>query len=304
MNRGDALLDLYSKDIDSSDCPLAVMEIGGYFASVGNMIRRAYGPKFLGCVEDTESGHRRYEQQQLDFPVVSVARSSLKQVEDKLIGPSVMFSVERFVRQMGAVLSGMQIGILGYGKIGASIAKAAGARGCGVLVYDISSNKRLLALADGFRIPTREVLLDRADIIIGATGSESLGKEDFHSLRDGTLLASASSKRIEFDMDSLKNFPHREGGLVEGVQQYRVSPAKTLYVLAHGEPVNFVDGAVVGPALALVQSELLLALRTLERSRTEVGLLHVKPEEREALCDIWTGHFIAASGGPTAQYEV
>src|SRR5262249_10922935 len=259
MEVGEVLIEAFSQDMQKLKSPMAIMEIGGYYARFGNRLRTTYGERFWGAVEDTEGGHRRYEKEgHLTFPVVSVARSSLKRVEDALIGPSVMFSVERFLRRMGQVLSGVEVGVLGYGKIGASVARAAFARGCRVLVYDINPYKRLCALADGFRIPDRELLLRQADIIVGAAGVQSLRNKDFYSLRDKVVLASASSRKIEFDLDFLDQFQSRRGEVLPGIREYRVSAHGKIYLLAGGEPVNFIDGAVVGPVLALVQAELLL----------------------------------------------
>ena len=66
--------------------PVAVMEIGGYFAPIGNQLKSKYGRYFLGSIEDTENGHRRYEQvSPRNFPVISVARSRLKRFEDRLM---------------------------------------------------------------------------------------------------------------------------------------------------------------------------------------------------------------------------
>lgn len=305
MKCGKVLFDVCASDIDSSIAPLGILEIGGYFAQIGNALRATHGKRFLGSVEDTEGGHRRYLQESpLAFPVVSVARSSLKRVEDTLIGPSVLFSAERLVRKMGHVLSGVELGVLGYGKIGTSVARAAAARGCRVLVYDVSPQKRLLALADGFRIPDRERLLKNAEIIVGATGVESLNAEDFHSLRDNVILVSASSRRIEFDLNGLNQFEHRESEAVEGVKEYWVSPKHRIYLLCDGEPVNFVDGAVVGPVLALVQAEMLLALRTLTNSQDSTGFLTVSDEEREALSHQWISHFATLEGGLTMNMDI
>lgn len=63
------------------------MEIGGYFAPVLQDLRTEFAQDFLGVVEDTEIGHRRYQEAQpLPCPVVSVARSTLKAAEDSLVG--------------------------------------------------------------------------------------------------------------------------------------------------------------------------------------------------------------------------
>jgi adenosylhomocysteinase len=76
--------------------PLVAIDIGGYLApAVAHLSASA---TLVGVVEDTENGHQRYERE-LDppfpCPVLSVARSPLKNAEDYLIGHSVVFSTER-----------------------------------------------------------------------------------------------------------------------------------------------------------------------------------------------------------------
>jgi adenosylhomocysteinase len=237
MLNGDALLEAASRLLDEGGPPLAVIEIGGYFAPIGNELRRRYGRSFLGTVEDTENGHRRYEEQgRLDFPVVSVARSKLKMIEDRLIGPSVVFSIEGLIRQMGHVLAGMTVGVIGYGRIGSSVANALRSR-CGrVITYDRAPSVRARAFADGFQSPARERFLAAADLLIGATGTTSLGKESFGHLKDGAILASASSKRVEFDVAALRAISRSLEPPIEGVQCLELSSGNKVYLLERGFP--------------------------------------------------------------------
>ena len=75
--------------------------------------------KLIGVVEDTENGHKRYEQ--IAFPpcpVLSVARSPLKEPEDFLVGHAIVFSAEALIRQSGVVMVNKRALVIGYGKIG------------------------------------------------------------------------------------------------------------------------------------------------------------------------------------------
>ncbi len=287
------LLDFTSRVLDEDDRPLAVLEVGGYHAPLGEELRRRHGDRFLGCVEVTENGHRAYEaQEQLAFPVVSVARSRLKAVEGRLTGSSVVFSVERFVRELGQPMVGLTVGILGYGRIGSSVSRAAAGRAARVMAYDSCAFARVEATADGFSSPSRGRLLRVSDVVVGCTGRTSLTQQDIGFLRDGAVLASAGSKQHEFDVAALRDTAAQQVDVGEGVQRFDLVDGRSVFLLAGGYPVNFTDRAVLGPVLALVQAELLCALRTLAVRREDRGILTVAEEDQGLICRLWADHFL------------
>ena len=102
---------------------LLILDIGGYFAKTQVILSEYFGPRFLGVVEMTENGHQRYEQEVLATPVVSVARSPLKQTEDIQIGLSVVYSAESLARNLNRTFNVCEAVLFGYGKVGRSIAR-------------------------------------------------------------------------------------------------------------------------------------------------------------------------------------
>jgi adenosylhomocysteinase len=283
---------LAARVIDADLTPLAIVEIGGYFAPVANSLQEEFGQRFAGCVEDSENGHRAYEKAEpLSCSVVSVARSRIKLIEDRLIGPSVIFSVESRIRSMGQPMTGLTIGVIGYGRVGAGIARSAASRGNHVLVYDSSPRERALAIADGFRCPDRDVFLERANIIIGATGEESLHADDFSKLRQDVILGSASSKNIEFALPWLNDNAASRIEIGSRVQ-YGLPGGKRIQLLDFGAPVNFQDGAVVGSSLNLVQGEILYAIQTLLEQQGNTGISVTPPDRQDALLERWIDHFV------------
>lgn len=84
----------------------------------------------IAGVEDTENGFRRYlELGKPPCPVLrpvsrfSVARSPLKEPEDYLVGQSVVFSTEALIRSGSDILQGGAACVIGFGKLGSSIAR-------------------------------------------------------------------------------------------------------------------------------------------------------------------------------------
>ena len=156
-------------------------------------------------IEDTENGHRRYEDlDKLPCPVVSVARSPLKDPEDFLVGQSVVFSTEAVMRGRGDILHGRPALVIGFGKLGCSIARLLHAKGVQVTVYDIDPVRRTQALSQGFTVARdREGALSGAGLVLCATGAVSLRGEDFAHLRNGAYVATVTSSEDELDLDGL-----------------------------------------------------------------------------------------------------
>jgi len=71
-----------------------------------------------------------------------VARSPLKDPEDFLVGQSVVFSTEALMRGRGDILHGRPALVIGFGKLGSSIARLLHAKGVQVTVYDIDPIRR------------------------------------------------------------------------------------------------------------------------------------------------------------------
>jgi adenosylhomocysteinase len=272
--------------------PLVILEIGGYFAHSLLALHKKLKNNFIGVIEDTETGHRRYEA--LTFfpcPVISVARSALKRSEDSLIGDACLFSTEKLIRKTGYLIDCKNALVLGFGKVGAGTARVLSNRHCHVAVYDNDPVKRVTAISEGFFVPSKIEALQQADIIFGATGLKSLTDKDFRHVKNGAILASCSSKDIEFDMRYLEANYKRED-IFPSYTKY-TKDDRHLYVLANGRPVNFLDGSPLGPVLALVQSEIILAIReiVLLGEQKKCGLFELGFQDRKMLATIWLKHF-------------
>lgn len=292
------LMNCVKESVRDDERPLVVVEVGGYFSAIGDRLVRELGERFLGIIEDTEAGHRRYEcrASTLTFPVVSVARSVLKASEDTLIGPSTIFSVEKLLRSMDWQLEGRRALVLGFGNIGASVARKLQRRNCSVAVFDIDPVRRVRALAEGFRIPDRTAALRTSDLVIGATGTRSLAGQDFFLLPSGSVLASCSSRDVEFDVEKLATSHARAPISHTDVDEY-VRGRKVLYLLRGGLPVNFIDGSIVGPVIALVQAELVASFRTLLEKRGSGGLFENDFHLRREIAGLWATHFVDCRSG-------
>ncbi len=292
----DYLVDLILTEIKPNK-PLIILEIGGYFSKVLPQLHEKLGVNFLGVIEDTEAGHREYAKNsnKLPCPVISVARSELKETEDFLVGASCLFSTEKLLRTCGAPIEGKRALVLGFGKIGRGMAHSLLRHHCPVSVYDTNPIKRISALSEGFQTPSKENALREAEIIYGTTANFSIQESDFNLIKPGALLVSCSSKDIEFDLKYLeKNFKRTH--LIEGLDFYQ-SEVTEFYLAANGKPINFLDGAVIGPILALVQAEIILAIKQVYQLEGKKGLFETSEEIRRQLAEKWLEVFCDNKSG-------
>lgn len=271
--------------------PLVLLVVGGYFAPTLQAICDRFSGRILGVVEDTENGHRRYADiEKLPCPVVSVARSPLKDPEDFLVGQSVVFSTEALMRARGDILHGRPALVMGFGKLGSSIARLLHAKGVQVTVYDIDPVRRTQALSQGFTVARdRDSGLHGAGLVLCATGCVSLRSEDFSALRNGAYVATVTSSEDELDLDGLPDvYTRTPSG--DHVTRYQTT-GHYFYLLNGGNAVNFLHGASVGPFIFLIQAEILASIRMLAHGALGNGMPEVVPADRAAIASTWLNYF-------------
>ncbi|WP_129771433.1 NAD(P)-dependent oxidoreductase [Streptomyces sp. L-9-10] len=268
-----------------SELPVVVQEVGGYCAdAVGEL---AQSPSVRGIVEDTKQGQWRYERNMpLPLPVFTIADSPLKALEDVQVGRSVAYSVERLLRlRFYRLLSERRVLVLGYGGIGTALAEHLRRTGAQVAVYDPDEVRMSAAVVHGFRVGARKDLLGWAEVIVGVSGHRALTTEDLPLLRDGVVLASGSSKQVEFDVEGLC---HNADTLVETDEVMELQVAgRTVYLLNQGKPVNFLEQSILGSVLDLVYTELYLCTRELARRAWSPGLHRLDPRMQQELAQQW-----------------
>ncbi|MFJ6760213.1 adenosylhomocysteinase [Streptomyces sp. NPDC091273] len=270
---------------------LTLLDVGGYFAPTLETVHSRFTGRLAGVIEDTENGHRRYEDlDKLPCPVISVARSPLKDPEDFLVGQSVVFSTEAVMRGRGDILHGRPALVIGFGKLGSSIARLLHAKGVQVTVFDIDPVRRTQALSQGFTVARdRESALTGAGLVLCATGSISLRGEDFAHLRNGTYVATVTSSEDELELRSLPDVYTRTT-VGEHVTRYQTT-GHYFYLANGGNAVNFIHGASVGPFIFLVQAEILAAIRMLTRGDLAPGIHEVPAVDRAAIAATWLNYF-------------
>lgn len=283
---GPLVEDLLKKD----PSPLLVQEVGGYLAGYTSHLSKY--SHFLGVVEDTNNGHWRYVHAGPHaVPIVSIARSPIKDIEDTVIGDAVIYSLERVYREeFQSILQGVRSGVIGYGKIGTSTAIALKGRESSVSVYDIDPTKCIRAKFEGYRIEPLKKLLESSDLIVGCTGKTSVRKKDIPHIRHNSMLVSASSKHEEFDIDAFDEVCSFQD-LSPIVRKYTQKNTHSFYLLNKGAPINFRDHSILGFILDMIYSELFLCMKLLSEKALPHGL-HLSPASLSAeVGKTWLGTY-------------
>lgn len=274
----------------------AIIDMGGYFSPITIELVSRFGDRLIGVVEDTENGHQKYDaaiaelhKNEEIFPIISVARSSLKDPEDALVGQAIVFSAESVMRSRGNILLGKVIGVIGFGKIGKAIAHALASRGARVDVYDSNPILIASALSLGFHASSRSEFLGRIDILFCATGNKAISTHDGNYFKNGLHIFCATSSDDELSA-CLREKLSLESSLITPNTRKIVLSNKEVFIHNDGNSINFIHGAVVDKFIELVQGEIIYSLGSL--SSAHRGRISSLPDaDKKYIANKWIAEY-------------
>lgn len=240
-------------------------DIGGYLLEpIANVFGAESATKrfFKGVVEDTTYGHNRYQKVKGAFPVpiLSVARSQLKEIEARFVGRDAVVACDMVLRRQGIMLSGRKALSIGYGMIGTNVARALRDNDLVVSVYDKRDCRNLHAYMEGFDVNKKGVLIKNADIVFSQTAAQAVGFSEIEECKDGVVLASVGSKNTEFDIAELERQAISFQNYGRHIKEYTLSNSKRVRVINDGTAVNFVNPSLPTEIFDLVFSEAFICL--------------------------------------------
>ncbi len=174
----------------------------------------------LFAVEQTSSGFRKLENSQPSFPVINVARSSIKLIQESPLIARLCF--ERINDYLSEKVYKPAILIVGLGPIGEAIFEIFKQNNFNVVGFDTKQgHKELISF----------ILDKEPDVIVGATGSNILSKEEIYKLisNKNIYLISVSSSDREFSVS-----PFRTGDEIHKDVLY-----KNITFVNNGFPITF-----------------------------------------------------------------
>ncbi len=247
----------------------------------------------MGAVEQTAQGVWRDKEIELRIPVLTIASSELKKVlEAPEVGNAVVRNVQELLTKKGDFIRGRNLSVIGYGTIGSEIAKALRDNGAVVVgVADINPINLIAARFDGFYTDSSINLVTRSNIIIGATGHCSIGRETISKIAESgkdVVLVNASSKRVEIDVDALEELKDTKRSTDIGTE-YQMPEGNKILLLADGYPVNFYGGSESVPdkIMDVILTELFLCAKKLVTEDFSPGIYETGLVDDDALAELF-----------------
>lgn len=284
----EAVIKKYNKMLSN----FLILDVGGYFAAPLLRLQEK-DPDLLpqGVVEVTTFGHNRYQKvvSTLDVPVVSIARSPLKDVEAHYVGESSWYAIDYILRKEGLSPFGRKVGVVGHGMIGRRVANVARGNGAHTVVYDKDVLKLLDARSFKHDVSlSLESTLLRSDIVVCATGGQCISYEDILKAKDGIIFASAGSKVQEIDVENLRINAVRERVVSEYITEFLLINGKKVYVLRDGAAVNFVLGSCPDHTMDIVFAEIAASMQLILLGDVVNGIINeVDDEKRAEIAEKW-----------------
>lgn len=268
---------------------IIVQEVGGYCANLSDsLVPQFRQGKFAGIIEETKQGLWRYEAlPALSIPVMEIADSFLKGLEARYVGEAVARAVEADLLEAGSTLWGARAVVLGFGEIGSATANGLRVRGAAVSCFDPDPLKLIDARMRGFRSPARNELLSHADVLVGASGKPSLLEQDLEKLADRIMLASASSKNVEFPMEVIRTLASEQCQVTPYVLEYVMPWGKRIRIASDGYPINFRGFSLPHFISDLLFAQIASAIGVLLSEEPAIGIDRLSDDNLTAIASEW-----------------
>lgn len=201
---------------------LIVLDDGGALLGVVHLLNLSV----TAGVEQTSSGFRRLEGQEISFPIFNVARSRIKlELETPHIVALGIRRVEEKIKEYS--IENPHILVVGLGSIGEEMVRAANVKG-----FNVSSYDKIHGLKD-----ISKIIEEGINVVIGTTGSQIISHDELLSLNDSAiqkiLFVSMSSSDREFELWKLRNIFTKDNGLHDDLL------FRKIIIANNGFPITF-----------------------------------------------------------------
>jgi len=266
---------------------IIIHEVGGTAICVLHEKLAQYIPQVLGVVEITKQGVWQAQKlTNLQVPQLNCAETKLKKLEGYWVGESVVSAVNNILRDCGVCLAGREALVLGYGWVGRGVSLSLQNCKMNVTVAEKDIIKQVELILDGFNKYDSNYLKN-IKLVIGASGVLSINEDILKSLPNKCMIASASSKRIEIDMEFLTAITVKEFEIHKYLKALELIDGRTIYLFNNGYPVNFTGPSVQDEIVEFLFGEALLLLDLAAKNTYEPGIYPL-PEELERIpAQVW-----------------
>ncbi len=194
-----------------------------------------------GISEETTTGVNRLYQMAkngtLGAPAINVNDSVTKSKFDNKYGCRESCS-DALRRATDVMMAGKVAVVAGYGDVGKGSAASLRGAGARVIVTEIDPICALQAAMDGYEVKKMDTVIDRADIVVTATGNKDiLTERHFKAMKDKAIVGNIGHFDNEIDVAWLKANAERDN-IKPQVDLFRLESGKEIILLAEGRLMN------------------------------------------------------------------
>ncbi len=191
------------------------------------------GESIQGVTEETTTGvlrlYDRAKQDTLLFPAINVNDSVTKSKFDNKYGCRHSL-IDGINRATDVLIGGKVAVVCGYGDVGKGCAESLRGQGARVIVTEIDPICALQAAMDGYQVAKLDSVIEKADIIVTATGNLSVVTvEHFSKMKHQVIVGNIGHFDNEIDMAGLEAVP--------GIVRTTIKPQVDVWTFDDGHSV-------------------------------------------------------------------
>lgn len=193
--------------------------------------------KVIAACEATTTGIERIKNLNLTFPVFNCNDIPFKDLMHNRyeVGSGIWYAFRKLTQ---LDICRLNVGVIGFGMVGQSVASTARGLGARVWITDTNNIQQMVGASEGYITTDIENLIKNCEVIVTATGRQNiLTKELLQHVKDGVIIANAAHDPREINLEGLSS----KGEIIKDIEVFN-SHSKDIYLLANGQLLNLAIG--------------------------------------------------------------
>ena len=220
--------------------PNMLLDDGGDLTAIMHNEYKDLLKDIKGVSEETTTGikalNKMETEKSLMVPAINVNDSVTKSKFDNLYGCRESL-VDGIRRATDVMMSGKVAVVAGFGDVGKGSAASLRQSGARVMVTEADPICALQAAMEGYEVVLMDEAIDKADIVVTATGNKDIVTADhMRDMKDRAILCNIGHFDNEIQVEALKNYKWTE--VKPQVHEIELPSKKRIILLAEGRLVN------------------------------------------------------------------
>ena len=220
--------------------PNMLLDDGGDLTAMMHNDYKELLKEVKGVSEETTTGikalNKMEQNKTLMVPAINVNDSVTKSKFDNLYGCRESL-VDGIRRATDVMMSGKVAIVAGFGDVGKGSAASLRQSGARVLVTEADPICALQASMEGYEVVLMDEAIDKADIVVTATGNKDIVTADhMRNMKDRAILCNIGHFDNEIQVEALRNYKWTE--VKPQVHEIELPSKKRIILLAEGRLVN------------------------------------------------------------------